>query len=218
LKIATYKDFERIKKLEKTIKKLENSDFSQVKKLSNLPYYRIKVNDADRIIFTFFKFEDEKYIFHNESINNMLAIDFKTYMTDDILTKVDRATMSVGLEGREPLLDHRIIEFAAQLPSSFKYNNGEKKWILKQITHKYLPKKMMDRPKMGFAVPIAEWFKDELKQYFLIYLNKERLDKESIFKSCEIIKLRDKYLGGDKENVQRLWFILMFQMWYERWM
>ena len=154
----------------------------------------------------------------NDDINSMLAIDYQTYMVDDILTKVDRATMSVSLEGREPLLDHRIIEFAAQLPSSLKYKDGDKKWILKQITHKYLPKEMMERPKMGFAVPITEWFKDELKEYFLKYLNKKRLDKEGIFKSEEIITLRDEYLSGNTSNVQRLWFILMFEMWYERWM
>jgi len=107
----------------------------------------------------------------NDDINKMLAIDYKTYMTDDILTKIDRATMSVSLEGREPLLDFRIIEFAAQLPSHYKYKNGNKKHILKEITHKYLPKEMMDRPKMGFGVPIYEWFKDELKEYFLTYLD-----------------------------------------------
>lgn len=86
--------------------------------------------------------------------------------------KVDRASMSISLEGREPLLDHRIIEFAAQLPSQLKYKNGDKKWLLKQITHKYIPKEMMDRPKMGFGVPIIDWFRDELPEYFMIYLNK----------------------------------------------
>ncbi|HIP13069.1 MAG TPA: asparagine synthase (glutamine-hydrolyzing) [Arcobacter sp.] len=154
----------------------------------------------------------------NDEINKMLAIDYKTYMVDDILTKVDRATMSVGLEGREPLLDYRIIEFVSQLPSSLKYRNGDKKWLLKQITHKYLPKKMMDRPKKGFSVPIEEWFRDELKEYFLVYLNKERLDKEDLFNSDEVIKLRDSYLMGNKENIQKLWFLLMFEMWYEKWM
>jgi len=154
----------------------------------------------------------------NDSLNSMLAIDYQTYMVDDILTKVDRATMSVSLEGREPLLDHRIIEFVAQLPSEYKIKNGDKKYLLKQITHKYLPKKMMDRPKQGFGVPIQEWFKDELKEYFLKYLDRDRLGKEGFFKADEVLKLRDKYLNGDKENIQRLWFILMFEMWYERWM
>ena len=154
----------------------------------------------------------------NDDINKMLAIDYKTYMNDNILTKVDRATMSVSLEGREPLLDYRIIEFSSQLPSSLKYKNGNKKWLLKQIVHKYLPKEIMDRPKKGFGVPITEWFKDELKEYFLKYLNRERLDREGLFNTHEIIELRDKYLNGNKANVHRLWSILMFEMWYERWM
>jgi asparagine synthase (glutamine-hydrolysing) len=154
----------------------------------------------------------------NDEINHMLAIDYKTYMVDDILTKVDRAGMSVSLEGREPLLDYRLIEFVAQLPSHLKYREGHKKWLLKEITHKYLPKKLMDRPKQGFGVPITEWFRDELRDYFLEYLDSKRLEKEGFFKTDVIIDMRDKYLNGDKENVQRLWFILMFEMWYEKWM
>jgi len=154
----------------------------------------------------------------NDDINKMLAIDYKTYMVDNILTKVDRATMSVGLEGREPLLDYRLIEFVSQLPSDLKYKNGDTKWLLKQITHKYLPKTMMNRPKKGFSVPIEEWFRDELKEYFLFYLDKSRLDKEGLFNSDVIIRLRDSYLSGNKENIQKLWFLLMFEMWYEKWM
>ena len=154
----------------------------------------------------------------NDDINKMLAIDYKTYMTDDILTKIDRATMSVSLEGREPFLDYRIIEFAAQLPSNYKYKNGNKKHILKEIAHKYLPKEMMDRPKMGFGVPIYDWFKDELKEYFLTYLDEKRLEQEGIFNVKEVIKLRDQYLKGEAQNVEKLWSILMFEMWYERWM
>ena len=155
---------------------------------------------------------------HNDQINRMLAIDYKTYMLDDILTKVDRASMSVSLEGREPLLDYRLIEFAAQLPSNLKYRNGQKKWLLKEITHKYLPKEMMDRPKQGFGVPITEWFKDELKDYFMVYLDPARLEQENIFNPDVVLELRDRYLSGETEGADRLWRILMFQMWYERWM
>ncbi|MCT7592480.1 asparagine synthase (glutamine-hydrolyzing) [Aliarcobacter butzleri] len=154
----------------------------------------------------------------NDEINQMLAIDYKTYMLDDILTKVDRATMSVSLEGREPLLDYRIVEFVSQLPSNLKYNNGDKKWLLKQITHKYLPKELMDRPKQGFGVPLTEWFRDELKEYFMIYLDERRIEKEGLFNSKEVVRLRDSYLSGNRENVQKLWFLLMFEMWYEKWM
>ena len=153
-----------------------------------------------------------------DSLSQMLMADYKTYMSDDILTKVDRATMSQGLEGREPFLDSKIIEFAAQLPNKMKYRNGEKKWVLKEITHKYLPKKLMDRPKMGFSPPVTEWFRDELKTYFLYYLTYERLNQEGLFNSEEVIRLRDDYLEGKNVSVHRLWFILMFEMWYERWM
>jgi asparagine synthase (glutamine-hydrolysing) len=161
---------------------------------------------------------DKKVADNNDEINQMLAVDYKTYMVDDILTKVDRATMSVSLEGREPLLDYRLIEFVSQLPSDLKYKDGDKKWLLKQITHKYLPKKMMDRPKQGFGVPLSEWFRDELKEYFIIYLDERRIEKEGLFNSKEIVELRDSYLNGKKENVQKLWFLLMFEMWYEKWM
>jgi asparagine synthase (glutamine-hydrolysing) len=154
----------------------------------------------------------------NDDINQMLAIDYKTYMLDNILTKIDRATMSVSLEGREPLLDYRIIEFAAQLPSKYKYSEKGKKYILKEIAHKYLPKDLMDRPKMGFSVPIYDWFKDELRDYFMTYLDYDRLEKEGIFNAKEVVRLRDSYLSGNKENVEKLWSFLMFEMWYEEWM
>ena len=153
-----------------------------------------------------------------DCISQMLMVDYQTYMGDNILTKVDRATMSVGLEGREPFLDYHIIEFAAQLPSYFKYRDGEQKWLLKQITHKYLPESMMNRPKMGFAPPVSAWFKDELKSYFLHYLSHERLSKEGYFNADEVVRLRDEYLAGKNVSIKKLWFILMFEMWYEKWM
>ncbi|CAA6818424.1 MAG: Asparagine synthetase [glutamine-hydrolyzing] (EC [uncultured Thiotrichaceae bacterium] len=155
---------------------------------------------------------------HPDDLGKMLAIDYKTYMLDDILTKVDRATMSVSLEGREPLLDYRLIEYIARLPSNMKYRDGVKKYLLKEITHRYLPREIMDRPKMGFGVPMTEWFRDELKVYFTHYLTEERLDKAGIFNTAEIIGLRDRYLAGARENSQKLWSLLMFEMWYEQWM
>jgi len=161
---------------------------------------------------------DDEVNSHNDQVNRMLAVDSKTFMLDDILTKVDRATMSVSLEGREPMLDHRLIELAAQLPSNLKYRDGQKKWLLKEITHKYLPKEMMDRPKKGFGVPITQWFNDELKEYLMLYLSSSRLDRDGVFNTSEVISLRDKYLNGGIGGAQKLWRILMFQMWYERWM
>ena len=105
------------------------------------------------------------------TLSYMMAVDFQTYMLDDILQKVDRATMTNSLEGREPMLDHRILEFAAQLPDKYKYQNGVKKRILREITHDYIPEKLLDRPKMGFAIPIAKWLKNELRDYLEEYLS-----------------------------------------------
>lgn len=153
----------------------------------------------------------------DDKLSQMLLLDYKTYMTDNILTKVDRATMSVGLEGREPFLDAKIIEFAAQLPNQMKYRDGNKKWVLKEICHKYLPKEIMERPKMGFSPPLTEWLRDELRSYFLHYLSHERLTNEGIFNPNEVVRLRDEYLQGKNVSIQRLWSILMFEMWYERW-
>jgi asparagine synthase (glutamine-hydrolysing) len=155
---------------------------------------------------------------YNDDLNRMLAIDYKTFLVDNNLTKIDRATMSVSLEGREPLLDHRIVEFAAQLPSHFKFNKGKTKLILKDIVHKYIPRKEMERPKMGFIVPIMGWFKKELKGIIMEHLNEERLNSDNVFNTKEVISIRDKYLNGYPVNVQKLWHILLFQMWKKRWM
>jgi asparagine synthase (glutamine-hydrolysing) len=151
-------------------------------------------------------------------LDKMLMIDYKTYLPDNILTKVDRATMSVGLEGREPLLDYRIVEFAARLPERYKYRRGQKKWILKEVVHKYVPKEMMNRPKKGFGIPLAEWLKDDLKDLLVIYLDPSRIQKEGVFNPDEVLKLRDSYLNGDSCSARKIWHILMFEMWFEKWM
>lgn len=151
-------------------------------------------------------------------LEKMMAIDFKTYQLDDILTKVDRATMSVSLEGREPLLDYRLIEFVARLDPTLKIKNGNKKYLLKKITHKYLPDTIMDRPKMGFSVPIVDWFRWELSVYFDEYLSPSFLKQQGLFKVEALISMKDKYLAGDAFFIGKLWTILVFQMWYKRWM
>jgi asparagine synthase (glutamine-hydrolysing) len=145
-----------------------------------------------------------------------MAIDYQTYLVDDILQKVDRASMSASLEGREPFLDHRILEWAAQLPDDFKYFKGSKKHILKEITHEYLPKKLMDRPKQGFAIPIDHWLTTDLKEKVLYYLNDSKIEQQKIFKVDFIQKLKHDFYSGKKELAQKLWYVLMFQMWYEK--
>lgn len=153
----------------------------------------------------------------NDPLNKLLAIDYKTFLLDNNLTKVDRATMAVGLEGREPILDHRIVEFVSQLPSEYKIKNGENKRILKSIVHKYVPEEIMKRPKKPFLAPLTVWFKDELKDYYLNYLDENKLKSEGIF-TPEVAALRDSYLSGKEVNHQKLWNILIFQLWKEKWM
>ena len=148
----------------------------------------------------------------------MMAIDYQTYLVDDIMQKVDRATMSVSLEGREPFLDHRIIEWAATLPDNFKYHNGVKKHILKEIVHQYIPKEMMDRPKMGFAIPIAKWMNEELKERIDSFINEKNITEQEIFNWEYISKLKTDFYNGKKEYETKLWYVLMFQMWYAKWM
>ena len=154
----------------------------------------------------------------NDLLNTLLALDYKTYLVDDILVKVDRATMSVGLEGREPFLDHRIIEFVSQLPSDLKYRNGVKKYILKKIAYKYIPKELLDRPKAGFGLPVYEWFKNDLREYLFYYINEEQLSKHNYIDVGKAINIRDEFLKGDNKNATQIWLLLMFQMWWNKWM
>jgi asparagine synthase (glutamine-hydrolyzing) len=154
----------------------------------------------------------------NDFINTLLALDYKTYMVDDILTKVDRATMSVALEGREPLLDHRIIEFVAQLPSELKYRQGVKKYLLKKIAHKYIPENLLNRPKSGFGLPVYEWFKNDLKDYLFYYINEKELAKHNLINTKYAIKIRDEFISGKNREETQIWMLLMFQMWWDRWM
>lgn len=151
-------------------------------------------------------------------LSYMMAIDYQTYLVDDILQKVDRASMTVSLEGREPFLDHRIIEWAAQLPDDFKYRKGNKKYILKEIVHQYISKEMMDRPKMGFAIPIENWLMSDLKEQVEFYLNDKKIEEQNIFSVDFVRQLKFDFFGGKKELAQKLWYVLMFQMWYEKWM
>lgn len=149
--------------------------------------------------------------------NRLLAVDYKTFLVDNNLVKVDRATMSVSLEGREPMLDHRVIEFLAQLPSDLKIRNGINKWLLKQVVHKYIPKELMERPKRPFIAPLMVWFREDLKEQLRYYLSEESLGKTGVFDPQPIIRLRNSYLEGKKVNYQKLWQVLMFQLWYSQW-
>ena len=130
-------------------------------------------------------------------LSRILALEYQSYLADDILQKVDRATMSVSLEGREPFLDHRIVEFAATLPDHFKMNENTQKVLLKKIVHKYIPEQIMNRPKMGFGVPVAIWLRTDLIDLFMSYMSDSALKNNPYLNAAEVKKLRDKKpLGG----------------------
>ena len=151
-------------------------------------------------------------------LDRMLLVDYRTYLPDDIFVKVDRAGMSVSLEGREPLSDHRLVEFAAQLPDHLKMKGNDKKIILKDIVHKYVPREIMDRPKMGFGVPVADWLKTDLKFYVDEYMNDAAFAKHDLFHQAGIDHIKRSFFAGDRNYNTIFWYLLMFQMWYKEWM
>ena len=181
-------------------------------------------NQADRLIKdrvnrvkTFYN-DQHQHNMKADPLAKILLTDYKTYMSDDILVKVDRATMAVSLEGREPLIDHRLAEFIMGLPPEFKIHHGVSKRLLKDIVHKYIPKTIMDRPKMGFGIPVSSWLKHELKPLLLSVLDKQKIEKQGVLNARLVEEMVMAYLNEEKVDFQRIWFLLMFQMWYDKWM
>lgn len=151
-------------------------------------------------------------------LDKLLAFDYVSYLPGDILTKVDRATMSISLEGREPLLDQNIIEWVSALPDSYKHRNGVSKYLLRKIVHKHVPQSLMERPKMGFSVPLVKWFREDMKYLFSENLNASSLGRHGLINAARLNKELDAYYAGNDFRFPLLWNFLMFQMWYDRWM
>ncbi len=152
-----------------------------------------------------------------DDVTSLMDIDFRTYLPDDLLTKLDRATMGVSLEGREPFLDHQLLEYAAMLPNSFKYKNRKSKYILRKILYRHVPAGLIDRPKQGFGVPVFSWFNDKLKGLYLEYLNEDRIRREGVFDTEYVGTLLKRYFSGKDTDPCKLWHIFSFQLWNERW-
>jgi asparagine synthase (glutamine-hydrolysing) len=151
-------------------------------------------------------------------LSRLMEIDQKTYLPDAMLTKVDRASMAVSLEVRVPLLDHRLIEYTLLLPEQLKYRNGEGKYILKKLLSRYLPIQLFERPKMGFAVPVDKWFRNGLKELLQDYLSPERVKREGLFDHNIVEQKIREHLSGKMNHQYRLWALLMWQMWREKWL
>jgi len=150
-------------------------------------------------------------------LSRLMEVDRRTYLPDALLTKVDRASMAVGLEVRVPLLDHRVVEYSSGLPDRFKYRNGTGKYLLKQLLFRHFPEGLFKRPKMGFGVPLGNWFRLYLKEMLLDYLSSDRLKKEGLFSPDVIERQIKEHLLGEADHHQRLWALLMWEMWRARW-
>lgn len=146
----------------------------------------------------------------------MMAVDTLTYLPDDILVKVDRAAMANSLETRVPFLDERVIEFAWRLPIDMKIRNGQGKWLLRQLLYRYVPRKLVERPKQGFAIPIEHWLRGPLRDWAENLLSAENLARDGLIDPAPVRSLWKMHLDG--RNVQyALWNVLMYQAWRQRW-
>lgn len=151
----------------------------------------------------------------NEHIHQMMYVDAVTYLPDDILTKIDRASMGVSLEARIPLLDHRIYELAWQFALGAKIKGGQGKWPLRQVLHRYVPREIIKRPKMGFGAPIGIWLRKELRDWVESLLATERLRDEGFFDPSIITDTWNEHLRGARNWQYQIWTILMFQAWLD---
>jgi asparagine synthase (glutamine-hydrolysing) len=150
------------------------------------------------------------------TVEKLMARDLVHYLPDDILVKLDRASMAVALESRVPMLDHRVVEFAWSLPMALKRREGQTKWVLRQVLYRHVPRAMIDRPKKGFSVPIAAWLRGPLKEWAADLLDAKRLEAEGFLNPVMISTAWNEHVSGRVDRHNDLWSVLMFQQWLRR--
>lgn len=180
----------------------------------------VMVEEADKLLgmpCSHIKFDYEKKLKFTDWQERRMLLDMMTYLPDEVLAKTDRASMKYSLEVRCPLLDYRFVEQSFRIPQSLKYHNRNKKYILKQLTYKYVPQALLDRPKMGFGVPLRKWLRTVLKEEIRRYADQEILKKQDIFVPEAVERLIWKQQKSDKIMYSSmLWSFYMFQLWYQR--
>jgi asparagine synthase (glutamine-hydrolysing) len=152
---------------------------------------------------------------HWDLLTRLMYLDMISYLPDDILVKVDRATMAVSLESRAPFLDHRVVELALGLPLSVKFRDGQSKWILRRVLEKYVPPSLFERPKMGFGIPLDRWLRGPLREWAGDLLAPARLRREGYLRPEQITEKWNEHQSGTRNWQHLLWSVLMFQAWLE---
>jgi asparagine synthase (glutamine-hydrolysing) len=209
----------QLEKLRKTLKFKNNTQLFR--------YRSEPINFSDRELTKLIKggkytsqityYDDINLISELDPSQIMMAIEFKTTLPDDLLVKVDRASMAFSLEVREPFLDHRLLEFSARLDHNFHYMKGKTKSLLRDICYEYIPQNFMDRPKKGFSIPINKWMQEDLKGMVYDFSNKNFIKNQNVFDDISIEKMINGYYNGGDKDGERMWFYLMFQLWYSKW-
>ncbi len=197
---------------------------SEIQSVLSPDYYPDKVIDIELISDSFLRMMNDKGKHSAPEVSErrltqielQALFDLENYLQDDLLTKVDRASMKYSLETRVPYLDHRVVEFAINLSPDLKYRHGIYKYILKKVLYQYIPKQLFDRPKQGFAIPLGNWLKTSLKYLIDDYLSEESINKYGVLNYKEINNLKNEFFSGSEFLYNRLWQLIVLQMWLEK--
>lgn len=211
------KNGKEINFVDKILKAAPLLNFNEKKEFYHKGFMTHNLDATDWVL----KSEESQTKFQNNKLKidsffaEMMAIDLMTYLPNNNLTKLDRAGMSNSLETRVPLLDHRIVEFAMSLPMEYKLRNGVDKWVLREVLYKYVPKRLIERPKMGFGVPLGEWLRGPLRDWCENLLDEKRLNEEGFFNSQIIREKWIEHLSGKRNWGVQLWDVIVFQDWLD---
>ncbi len=208
-------------KMEKIQNMLKSENIAQMLKHKSQTLSFKEVNEIllKKLLFMPYSNFDQNLLSNaNDELNQLLAVTIKTYLLDDEIVKSQRAADYFSLILKEPFLDENLLKFMGRIKADIKQKNGIKKYVLKEMVHKYIPRELMEREKHGFSFPLEKWLREDLFDLFTDMLSEDRLKRENILDAKKIIKMRDDFLDGRDEKIVTLWNIFAFELWYEEWM